>query len=252
MLPRELASRFALSPAEMFFESDAWTREIFAMGEAVQGRMEGEVARTVVDLNRDPGHRPPSHPDGVIKSVTAYGRQVWTDDGFPNPDEVERLLDRYHRPYHENLARIAGRGGVRLAFDCHSVAPVGPPHSPDAGESRPIFNLCNCGDEKGEGPEVTAPAPLLNQLADLLREEFTDLSINGAQLVQLNRPHSGGYTLQRHGRGHTPWVQFDVNRKLYLQEDDQASAVPDSDRELIASLRRRLFRVMGLLAETLA
>lgn len=250
MLPRELASRFALSPAEMFFESDAWTRELFAMGEAVQGRMEGEVARTVVDLNRDPGHRPPNHPDGVIKSLTAYGRRVWTDDGFPSPEEVERLLDRYHRPYHENLARIAGRGGVRLALDCHSVAATGPPQSPDAGEKRPVFNLCNCGDETGEGPEVTAPAALLQTLAKLLEAEFPDLGGDGVQLVQLNRPHSGGYTLRRHGRGHTPWVQFDVNRAIYLQDEDQ-SVVPDSDRELIASLRRRLFRVMGLLAEAL-
>ena len=250
MLPRELASRFALSPAEMFFESDPWTREIFAMGEAVQGRMEGEVARTVVDLNRDPQHRPPGHPDGVIKTITAYGRQVWTDEGFPSPDEVERLLDRYHRPYHENLARIAGRGGVRLAIDCHSVAAFGPPHSPDAGERRPLFNLCNGGDEKGEGPDITAPASLLNTLAQLLQEEFVDQCTDGVPLVQLNRPHSGGYTLRRHGGGDRPWIQFDANRAMYLPEVDK-SAVPDSDRELIANLRRKLFRVMGLLAEGL-
>jgi len=32
MLPRELAPRLALSSADVFFDSNPWTREIFAMG----------------------------------------------------------------------------------------------------------------------------------------------------------------------------------------------------------------------------
>ncbi len=51
MLPREYAPRFALSAAELFHESDPWTREIFAMGEAVQGRIEAEVAKDHLSLD---------------------------------------------------------------------------------------------------------------------------------------------------------------------------------------------------------
>ena len=185
--------------------------------------------------------------------MTAQERPVWTEDGFPSADEMERLLDRYHRPYHEVLARTAGRGGVRLAIDCHSMIPIGPPLSADAGELRPMFRLGNLGDQAGAGTEITAPPELLRFFADLLEKEFADLSSPaGLPLVVMNQPTLSDYTLRRHGRGRTPWIQLDLNRALYVKEPDEgASAVPDADRETIAALRRRLFAVMSELANRL-
>ncbi|MBS2035317.1 N-formylglutamate amidohydrolase [bacterium] len=245
MLPREYAPRFALSAAELFHESDPWTREIFAMGEAVQGRIEAEVAKAVVDLNCDPGLVPPKVPSGAIKQVTAFGRPIWTDDGFPTSEEMDRLLDRYHRPYHDVLNRTSNRGGVRLAIDCHSLYAYGPPGAPDAEQARPLFVLGNLGDEKGEGKEATAPAPLLMLVAELLEKEFADLEpLPGTVKVAINAPVVSNYTLRRHGKGRTPWLQLSLNRSVYLKNPADVTNVPDSDREGISNLRRRLFSVM--------
>lgn len=253
MLPRELAPRFALTPAELFYESDPWTREIFAMGEMVQGRLEAEIAKCVVDLNRDPELRPPEHPDGVIKAVTQFGKEVWTDDGFPTPDEVERLLDRYHRPYHEVLARTANRGSVRLGLDCHALSPVAPPSAPDAGQVRPLFCLGNFGDESGAGDDVTCPPELMKALAEAIEMEFgNDERPEGVDLIRMNSPSEGGYILERHGRSYTPWIQLCINQSLYMEPTNGDSPeVPDSDRELIATLRKRLLKVMAKFAESL-
>lgn len=252
MLPRELAPRFALTPAELFYESDPWTREIFAMGEMVQGRLEAEIAKCVVDLNRDPGLRPPDCTDGVVKATTQYGKSVWTEDGFPTDDEIERLLDRYHRPYHEVLARTARRGTVRLGLDCHALAPVAPPGAADADEQRPMFCIANFGDRQGNGEDITAPPELMKALQESIEMEFgNDERPEGVELVQMNYPVTGGYILDRHGRGYTPWIQLSINQSLYMEDQEDRSEVPDSDRELIATVRKRLLKVMAKFGESL-
>ncbi len=222
------------------------------MGEAVQGRIEAEVAKAVVDLNCDPSLVPPKVTNGAIKQFTAFGRPIWTEDGFPTSEEMDRLLDRYHRPYHDVLARTANRGGVRLAIDCHALYAYGPPGTPDAEKPRPLFVLGNMGDEKGEGSGVTAPAGLVFLLKDLLEKEFTELEpLPGTEKVAINAPVVSNYTLRRHGKGRTPWLQLSLNRSVYLKNPEDVTQVPDSDREGINNLRRRLFSVMCDLSDRL-
>lgn len=252
MLPRELAPRFALSQNELFYESDPWTRELFAMGEMVQGRLEAEIARCVVDLDCDPSLRPPEHPHGVCKVETDFGKPIWEEGGFPSEEEVDRLIDRYHRPFHEVLARTANRGAVRLGLDCHSMLAVGPPKALDAGQLRPWFSLCNLGDEEGDGDEVTAPQELMLAMKEAIEKEFgEDDREEEVELVTFNGPIRGGYILDRHGRGYTPWIRLAINQVVYLQQTEEPGEVPDSDRELIAVVRRRLLKVLATFAETL-
>ena len=256
MLPRELAPRFALSQADLFYESDPWTRELFAMGEMVQGRLEAEIARCVVDLDCDPGYRPPEEDNGVCKVQTDFGKTIWQDEGFPTSEEIDRLLDRYHRPFHEVLERTANRGAVRLGIDCHSMLPVGPPKSKDPGSKRPWFCISNFGDAEGEaiedGDEITAPAELMAAFQEALEKEFgEDDRDEGVDLVKMNTPFPGGYILQRHGRGYTHWIRLAINHSVYLQQTESFEEVPDSDRELIATVRRRLLKVLATFAEAI-
>lgn len=246
-VPRELAPRFALSPEQLFFEIEAGAREIFSLGEGVQGRVEAEVARAVIDLDRDPKQRPPGFPDGVIKSQTSLGEAIWSESGFPTPEEMERLVDRHHRPFHEVVERSAGRGGVRLGIDCRVLMPL------VARETdRAIFTLSNQGDSVGKGEEATCPADTLKSLENRLQEEFSETERSSSTpLVCLNGGVGGGYLLQRHGRSRTPWLQLAVNPRLFLSGDVTPGVVPEVDREVIASLRARLVRVLTRFAETL-
>lgn len=260
VLPRELAPRLALSPADVFFDSDPWTREIFALGELVQGRLEVEVARAVIDLDKDPSLRPSAVEDGVVRLKTRYGKTVWTESGVPTADDVTKLIDRYHRPYHDILERTASRGGVRLGIDCHSMAPIGAPLDPDPGEVRPLFSLGNMGDAEGNGEWTTCDADLLLNMAEALQAEFKDLELpEGKPLVAFNAPYSGGFILKRHRRDRqkrgTPWIRFTINRSLLLKDEPEdpalAEAVPDSDREVIAKLRIRILNAFRMFARKL-
>ncbi len=241
-LPRELAPRVALSSTELFFESDPLTHDIFAMGDFVQGRIVAEISRVIVDMDIDPFDRPPEFESGVVKYKTKGGKPVWLEDEMPTEDEIERLLDRYHRPYHDVLERTANRGAVQIGIDCHSMAPVGLKGAVDEGEPRPLFSIANFGDKKGKGDDTTCPFKLMTAMKKAIETEFSEEDApEGVPLVAMNSPFEGGYILERHGFERTPWIQLHMNQHLYLPED--RTRVPESDREGIAKLRHRMFLV---------
>lgn len=231
--PPELADRVRLSPAELFDDGDACTRELYDLaGEAA--RVESfPIARAFVDVNRAEDERPPASPDGVVKSATAYGVPVYAEGREPDDALVETLLARYYQPYHQRLADAATKAGLRLALDCHSMAAVAPPATPDAGRERPLFCLSN-----NEGR--TCPPELVEQLAAAIASSF---GCDGSQ-VWLNRPFKGGYVTRRHGSGPLPWVQVEMNRSLYLTP-------PWFDRERLWVAPERLAELRNRFLEAL-
>jgi N-formylglutamate deformylase len=220
--PPGIAGIVRLTPADLFDDSDACTRDIYGVASEVARLESFDIGRAFVDLNRAPGDRPPANPDGVVKSATAYGVPVYREGREPNSDLVEALLDRYYRPYHERLAAAAATPGLRLALDCHSMAAVAPPAAPDAGSERPLFCLSNADGR-------TCPAETLERLARGLAAAFEC----PPSQVWLNRPFKGGYITRHHGAGPLPWVQLEMNRSLYLAE-------PWFDRERLAVAPERL------------
>jgi N-formylglutamate deformylase len=230
--PPEVAERVIASPTDIFKDGDAFTREIYDLGDRVAHVEAAGVARAFVDLNRAEDDRPPANPDGVVKTATCFGRPIYST---PLDDEAtERLLARYHRPYHERLAEAARKPGARLGLDCHSMAATPPPVAPDAERRRPTFCLGNglahtCGDE------------LMKQLAVRLSEAF-DLPLGE---VALNRPFKGGHVIRRHGRNPLPWIQIEMNRSLYLAAPwlDRGRRTVDANR--LCDLRERLWAALA-------
>ena len=132
------------------------------------------------------------------------------------------------------------------------MLPVAPPKSPDAGKLRPWFCISNFGDSEGEGDDTTAPAELMASLREAIEKEFgEDDREEGVDLVRMNDPFNGGYILERHGRSYTPWIRLSINQAIYLQQTESFEEVPDSDRELIATIRRRLLKVLATFAESI-
>ncbi|MBQ7568782.1 N-formylglutamate amidohydrolase, partial [bacterium] len=252
-LPRELTPRLAVSPGAVFYDSNPWTREVFSMGEQVQGRQEVDIARVVVDLDVDPKMKKASNcaDGGIIKKVTRYNKPVWLEGQEPNEEERSRLIDRYHHNWHGILERVASRGGVRMGIDCHSMAPIGAPLDDDAGCVRPMFCVGNLGDENGEGEQVSCDPAYVRAFVECIEQEFADLELpEGCKLVTVNNPLPGGYLLYHHGieRGNTPWLLFAFNRRLLVPDEAPEAVdsddVPDVPREAIAKLRVRIFTAM--------
>jgi len=209
-IPDELADRCLLTAREIEDDSDEGAAPTYDLADQVAGFVTTDVARAVVDLNRARDDR---SPDGVVKTHTIYQVPIWRTPLAD--DEVERLLDRYHRPYHERLTREAARPGLRVGVDGHTMAAFAPPIAPEPGVERPAICL-------GDGGGRTLPGPWLAALRDALEHSFE-------RPVAVNQPFRGGYIVRTHC-AELPWVQLEMSRAAFLP-------LADKRDRLLAALR---------------
>ncbi|WJW76400.1 N-formylglutamate amidohydrolase [Thiohalobacter sp. IOR34] len=195
-VPPEVSDRCLLSERDIVEDGDEGAAEIYRpLAAEVEVLQTTDIARAIVDLNRAEDD---FSPDGVIKTHTCWGVPVYRE--FPPPALVERLLERYYRPYHARLGELA-TAGLRLAVDCHTMAAIAPPVAPDAGQERPAVCL---GDGGGR-----LPAGWVEALLECFAEAFAP------HRVTLNQPFSGGYITRSHGR-EMPWIQLELSRAPFL------------------------------------
>lgn len=235
-VPPELKHRCRLGLAAILRDGDTWARHLFDFEEiTAEGCVDTEVARAVVDMNRSPEDLPPANPDGVVKISTVLGEPVWQSLGGLTGDEVRLLLEKYHRPYHRQIARMCEkRAAIRLGLDCHTMLAQAPPEKGEEHLRRPLICLSNLGDDSGEpdGLPVSAPPALLRALQHALERVFeSDPRFAGAHPdVVLNRPFRGGFIVKNHSAaGEVPWIQVEFNRSLYLPAPFPIAKEPDPD-----------------------
>ncbi len=233
-VPEELRQRVCITGADLFDDSDAFTVDIYDLGVDVASVVKADIARAFVDLNRAPVDLPPHHPDGVVKSATCFDRPIYALGGEPDTALTELLVERYHAPYHTQLAEAAAQPGLRLALDCHSMLSAAPPTSDDRGRPRPLFCLSN-----RDG--ATAPNELLEELALAISRAFEV----PPEQIGWNDPFKGGYITRTHGSGRLPWIQVEMTRRLYIAEPwfnrDSLSVDPARIAELRDRFRDALY-----------
>lgn len=203
-IPEEVVESCRLAPAEVREDGDEGAAEIYDLASEVQGFVTTDVARAIVDLNRAETDR---RPDGVVKTHTCMNVPVY--EPFPTDELVERLLERYYRPYHARL-RNAPTDGFRLGIDCHTMLAIGPPIGPLAGEERP--RIC-ISDHAGS----TCPKDLFSIVVTSFGKAF---ELEPA----VNDPFTGGYITRSHA-SEMPWIQLEVSRAPFLTNGQKRERV---------------------------
>ncbi len=190
-IPDEVADIYILSQEEMLKDGDEGAEEIYAIKEHVAAFQTTDIARAIVDLNRAEDD---FRPDGVIKTQTCWNVPIYSE--FPSPESIEILLDKYYRPYHNELRQLAKKQ-VIVGLDCHTMSEFGPPVGPDPEKERPLLCLSN-----GDG---TCPDEWLQKLSHCLTNEFM------GERVTLNDPFKGGFIVRSHA-AELPWLQIEFSR----------------------------------------
>jgi formiminoglutamase len=193
-VPPEAAPHCVLTPEQIAADGDEQAAEIYAIESQVAAFVTSDVARAIVDLNRAEDDR---SKDGVVKTHTCWDVPVYHT--FPAEEVIEALLERYHRPYHARLSRLA-TDEVRLAIDCHTMAAHGPPVGPDPGAERPRVCLSNA--------DGTCPQAWIEALAECFERAFD-------APASINEPFTGGYITRRHA-AEMPWVQLELSRAPFV------------------------------------
>ncbi|KPJ60878.1 MAG: hypothetical protein AMJ46_04040 [Latescibacteria bacterium DG_63] len=251
--PPPEASTCLLTPHQIALDGDTWARNLYDLGDHVVAFLDTSVPRAVVDLNRAPDDLPPKNPDGVVKTVTVDGTQVWRDPTGPDSNLTRVLLDRHYAPWHEAVTEASSMPGLVLGLDCHTMLPIGPPAHALAAEPRPLVCLSNRGDTGGmpAGELLTAPTDLtlllLDNLALAFQHEDVERDVEKPHF-RLNDPFRGGHISRYHStRGPLPWIQLELSRALYLPPE--FGPVPGAaDARRLADLRDK---ILGALQRTL-
>ncbi len=213
-VPNILHSHLVLDQHDIFPDSDPYTRQIYAFKDEVYYYHDTDIARAVVDLNREKGDLPPRNPDGVIKSHTVLGKKVYGNSRSPDKKMIQDLLEKFYFPYHLNIQQSMEDTSLLCGIDCHSMLEFLPEVKSIKENERPFICLSNGGDENGEGDEtnLTCHPDLINMLADCLCSEFPDEADN----IILNTPFKGGHISRYHSKK-IPWIQIELNRRAYLR-----------------------------------
>lgn len=255
-VPPEAVDLCALTEEGIFNESDAFTPEIYTMGEAVLGEATQDVARVIVDLNRPRQEMPPQKVDGAVKALTSFGEPVWRSGIPPDQEFMEALLERYYDPYHRRLEALldARREEVRLFIDCHSMAAVGPPIANDAGKERPLICLSNMGNKVGVSSRLrrtSLPSQVLQKLGRIMADVFAeDIGLLGhGDPILLNTPFQGGYITQHYSSLGFWVIQIELSKDLYLHPQWFEPETRTVDESRIRELNQKLRTAFVELAE---
>ncbi|MFC1562571.1 N-formylglutamate amidohydrolase [candidate division KSB1 bacterium] len=206
LVPDELKDYVRLNKYELFNDSDAFTKDIYDLNTKVEIVITADIARAFIDFNRAKDDRPPKNPDGIVKTHTCFNIPIYKKNFIWNENLTHILINRYYKPYHKRIRKSIQRSKIKLALDCHSMAAVGPPISPDVGEKRKAM-IC-LGNRNGESCDFE----IVQKLADCFQNVF---SLQKKE-VKINKPFSGGYITQSYGMKPIPWIQVEMNRALYL------------------------------------
>jgi N-formylglutamate deformylase len=230
LIPDHIRPSIALTERQILECADMGTREIFTQF-PVRVALWARWSRLVVDLNRSSLRR---DPNGVVPEVDYYKRKIYKQNFSPDEEEVQTRLRDYYWPYHHRLKEAIQDCEIKVLFDCHSLASIGPPGAPDRLKWRKDIVLGNNGDHKGEtNPSlgtITCPAETLL----MMKEVFSRSGFS----VSINRPYPGGFITTHYGtelaRKGKMAVQIEVNEGLYL---DNANLRLHMDKMADASKR---------------
>lgn len=215
-IPVELVLRTNLTQKDIFEDGDALTPEIFNLKNNVAAYIDTSIARAFIDLNRAPTDRPPANPDGVVKTVTTMNLPVYKTADFPDNNLIEKLLQKYYNPFHRQVDELQNTHEIILLLDCHSMLAKSPPISKNPGQERPLICLSNCGNKSGNQVQKNRSITCSPEWMRFLKECFCQTFQFKEDDVKINHPFQGGYIIQSHYNGTVPWVQVEINRKLYL------------------------------------
>ena len=255
MIPANLIKKCLLSKEEILLDCDTWSSELYDFKNLVEEYVDTPIARIVVDMNRNRNDLPPINPDGVVKTLSVVRKQVWDNGGLSEQD-INLLINDYYSKYHYSLEEASKSPNVILGIDCHTMLSVGPVPGKETWQKRPLFCLGNRGSDKGDkhSEPITAPAEVMLKLKYLLERKFSAYQdVNDEiPLVTLNNPFMGGYITRHHGNlGNIPWLQLEINRRLYLPNATDQTAVTPVQEDLIKleKIRDSLYEVFAELVE---
>ena len=228
--PDEIKSHYRAEMAAQPDDTDWFVHDLYnfapELGITV---IHARYSRWVIDLNRDPESKP-LYTDGriiteLVPRTDFLGNEIYVDKKFlPTPEEIERRLENYYRPYYKKIESLLGERlenfGQVLLWDAHSIRRFVPTIRE---EPFPDLILGNA-DEKSAGKEIIEIT-----LKGLKRGKYG---------VKHNTPFKGGHITRYFGKPETRVhaLQLEMVKTNYM-DDDELTFNEDRANEMRKVLR---------------
>jgi N-formylglutamate deformylase len=197
-------------------------------------------SRWVIDLNRHPKSKP-LYTDGRIitglcPTTDFLGNPIYKDNRTEiDHVEIQRRLDRYFSPYHEQIQRtldaILYKFGVALLWDCHSIR-----------QSVPTIQQAKFPDLiLGSADGASASNRIIDKAIEGLRDR--------GYSFQHNHPFKGGYITRHYGKPdrNVNALQLEMSKVNYMDDDELKY-----DKHRAEKIRKVLRATLLSLAEILS
>jgi N-formylglutamate deformylase len=229
-IPDEIAAM--LAPIALTRADTDWHLDrLYAFAEALgASTLAARWSRYVIDLNRSPEDTNlyPGLDTTGLCPVDTFGRERLYQPGrAPSESEVQRRLQRYWQPYHQQLRaeldRLLALHGRVLLWDAHSIASV----VPRLFDGRlPDLNI---GTASG-----TSCAPALEHALVAAARDQRDFT------VAVNDRFKGGYITRQYGQPgrHIHALQLEMCQYLYMDEAAPFDYRPDRATQVLPVLRK--------------
>lgn len=215
-LPEELSDYHALSPVDLFFESDGGANRIFNISEEVDSLIDTEISRLLVDTDRSYKDIFPITQDGVIKKSTTMNKPVFRGKYYPDEIAITNIIRRYYNPFHQKI-KDALEKNPRLILECHTHMPVGSANAPDSGMPRPLVITGYTADNQSE-LAATATVDMAMSLASLMGKALEKEGNTVTASYSLDNKQNTGYILNTYGREQIPMLYLSISRSLFLTD----------------------------------
>ncbi len=238
-LPPEVREAYLprVTPLFLRSQSDVDTDVVYALSNVRTVRY--GYSRFLADPNRGEQQE---NEGGVVPHFDFDGESIYKPGCVPDGEEQWRRVLKYHRPYHERVARAVDDPRTQFFIDAHSMAQTPPRRSPDFGRDRPDAVISNRGDFLGlmmennltasdptrGGGDLSCPAELVQQLSDRLAFWLGRFPVPSPARgrrptteVRINDPFPGGHGVRTHARPDEgiPGIQLELNQGLWIDQE---------------------------------
>lgn len=239
-IPEELSNFVDVTEFDLFMQADTCANEIFDFSKMTSAKLDTNISRLFIDLDRPITAIPPAKSDGIIKDKTLYEKKIFIGNNFPDEIAIANIIKRYQQPYIDAINKILSTDEIKLIIECHTIMPVGPKTCKDAGKPRPLVLLENKTKFRDETittcSDMLAKDLLFNLGIALGKEEGT---ITDKVLLKDNE--ASGYLLEKFGTRTIPMVRLSVSKALFINDDHFNYDYLSVDKIRLKEIRKKIW-----------
>ena len=238
-IPEELSEISAVDDFSLFIEADTCANEIFDLRQSVAAVVNSRISRLFVDTDRPYSALPKKETDGVIKTLSLSGKQVFTDKCFPDDIAVSAIIKRYYESFHETIREILETGEIKLIIDCHTVMPIGPKNAKDADMPRPIISVENRIIKNGNIAR-TCSDNMAEAFLKVLEDSFTKEKDGIDNPYIFKKEVCSGYIMEEYGQSRINMLRLNISKSLFLNEKHFSLDFMKVDELRLAEINRKI------------